>query len=66
MLMRSSVLVLTLFALLPRPFSAQAHGDNGHGLTDDSRFQQALSLFEMWLDAKMDYEDIPAVSVAGV
>jgi len=38
--------------------------DNGDDLTGDPRFQQALGLFEVWLDARMAYEQIPAVSVS--
>ena len=51
----------SLIALLLAPATscAQSAGDP----TDDPRFEQAVDLFEVWLDAKMDYEKIPAVSV---
>ena len=49
---------LLLLFLAPTASCAQS-GDP----TEDPRFQQALELFEVWLDAKMDYEKIPAVSV---
>jgi len=49
---------LLLLFLAPNAGCAQS-GDP----TEDPRFQQALGLFEVWLDAKMDYEEIPAVSV---
>lgn len=44
------------------PIAAQGNGSNG--ITADPRFRQAEALFEAWLDAKMDYEEIPGVSVA--
>lgn len=49
---------LLLLFLAPTAGCAQS-GDP----TEDPRFQQALDLFEVWLDARMDYEKIPAVSV---
>ncbi len=50
--------LLALF-LVPATGCAQSSGDP----TQDPRFQQALDLFEVWLEARMDYEKIPAVSV---
>jgi CubicO group peptidase (beta-lactamase class C family) len=54
----TSIAVLSLIG----PVNAQGNGSNG--IATDPRFQQARALFETWLDAKMDYEEIPAVSVA--
>ena len=49
---------LLLLVLAPTAGCAQSADP-----TEDPRFRQALDLFEVWLDAKMDYERIPAVSV---
>ncbi len=49
---------LPAFVLAPAAGCAQS-GDPA----EDPRFEQAVDLFEVWLDAKMDYEKIPAVSV---
>ncbi|MDE2784753.1 MAG: serine hydrolase [Gemmatimonadota bacterium] len=49
---------LLLLFLVPNASCAQSADP-----TEDPRFQQALDLFEVWLDARMDYEKIPAVSV---
>ena len=49
-----------LLALLLAPATSCAQSADPTG---DPRFQQAVDLFEVWLDAKMDYEKIPAVSV---
>jgi len=53
-----ALLSLLLLFLTPSASCAQSADP-----TADPRFQQALDLFEVWLDAKMDYEKIPAVSV---
>ena len=51
---------LAVLAVLLAPSSGCAHtGDP----TRDPRFEQAVDLFEAWLDAKMDYEKIPGMSV---
>ena len=50
----------SLFLLFLAPTTSCAQSADP---TEDPRFQQALDLFEVWLDAKMDYEKIPAVSV---
>lgn len=50
---------LALAGLAPASGCAQSGGDP----TRDPRFQQAETLFEAWLDAKMAYEKIPGVSV---
>lgn len=56
---RRPVLV-ALFGLLLAPTSGCAQtGDP----TSDPRFEQAVDLFEAWLDARMDYEKIPGMSV---
>ena len=49
-----------LLALLLAPATSCAQSADP---TQDPRFQQAVDLFEVWLDAKMDYEKLPAVSV---
>ena len=49
-----------LLALLLAPATSCAQSADPTG---DPRFQQAVDLFEVWLDAKMDYEKIPGVSV---
>ena len=54
---RAAVLVAAL-ALTPASGCAQT-GE----VTTDPRFEQATELFDLWLDAKMDYENIPGVSV---
>ena len=55
--------LLALCALLVLPASSCAQSGD---LTQDPRFQQAEELFEVWLDAKMDYEKLPSVSVGMV
>ena len=54
----SPTAVLLALILAPSASCAQS-GDP----TQDPRFQQAQDLFEVWLDAKMDYEKLPSVSV---
>ena len=49
---------LVTLLLVPTTACAQS-GDP----TRDPRFEQAVDLFEAWLDAKMDYEKIPGMSV---
>ena len=59
---RSRTFALLLFLpllIVPASGCAQSGGDP----TGDPRFEQAVDLFEVWLDAKMDYEKLPAVSV---
>lgn len=51
---------LALAGLAPAAGCAQTGGDP----VRDVRFQQAETLFEAWLDAKMAYEKIPGVSAA--
>lgn len=64
---RNSVLVpnnlcaLALVCLLITPFVGCARADQDP--TQDPRFVQAVALFEAWLNAKMDYEKIPGISV---
>ncbi len=53
-----ALLALAVLALAPSTGCAQSDP------TGDPRFEQAVDLFEAWLDAKMDYEKIPGVSVA--
>jgi CubicO group peptidase (beta-lactamase class C family) len=52
--------LLSLFVLFLAPTAGCAQSGDP---TEDPRFQQAVDLFEAWLDAEMDYEKIPAVSV---
>ena len=55
--------VALFFAVLlaaPASGCAQGNGDP----VNDPRFDQAVALFEAWLDAKMAYEKIPGVSAA--
>ena len=52
------ILAVLSLLLIPAAGCAQS-GDP----TRDPRFQQAVDLFEAWLDAKMDYEKIPGISV---
>ena len=49
-----------LLALLLAPAAGCAQSPDP---TQDPRFEQAVDLFEAWLDAKMDYEKIPGMSV---
>ena len=49
-----------LLTLLLAPATACAQSGDP---TEDPRFEQAVDLFEAWLDAKMDYEKIPGMSV---
>ena len=51
---------ITLLALLLAPATGCAQSGDPTG---DPRFEQAVDLFEAWLDAKMDYEKIPGMSV---
>ena len=51
---------LAVAALLLTPSSGCAQTADPTG---DPRFEQAVDLFEAWLDAKMDYEKIPGMSV---
>lgn len=51
---------LGLLALILTPTASCAQSADP---TQDPRFQQAMELFEVWLDAKMDYEKIPSVAV---
>lgn len=58
--LRRRPLLVALFGLLLAPTSGCAQtGDP----TQDPRFEQAVDLFEAWLDAKMDYDKIPGMSV---
>ena len=50
---------IVFLSLLMAPAAGCAQSDP----TRDPRFEQAVDLFEAWLDAKMDYEKIPSVSV---
>ena len=59
---RSFIPAFALVVLLLAP-SAGCGQTGGGDPTDDPRFQQAETLFEAWLDAKMAYEKIPGVSV---
>ncbi|MDE2804382.1 MAG: serine hydrolase [Gemmatimonadota bacterium] len=52
-----AMLALCVLAFVPSAGCAQSDP------TRDPRFEQAVDLFEAWLDAKMDYEKLPAVSV---
>ena len=52
--------LLSLFVLFLAPAAGCAQSGDP---TRDPRFQQAVDLFEAWLDAKMDYEKIPGISV---
>jgi CubicO group peptidase (beta-lactamase class C family) len=45
----------------PSLVSAQAHS-----LTDDPRVASALELIEIWMEAEVDYEDLPGVSMGVV
>ncbi len=56
---RTAALFPLPLLLLPATACAQSASDP----TRDPRFQQAAELFEVWLDAKMDYEKIPSVAV---
>ena len=51
---------VVLLVLLFTPSSGCAQSGDP---TRDPRFEQAVDLFEAWLDAKMDYEKIPGMSV---
>ena len=51
---------LGLLALILTPTGSCAQSADP---TQDPRFQQAMELFEVWLDAKMDYEKLPSVAV---
>ena len=55
---RPSHIVLLLVLLIPSSGCAQSADP-----TQDPRFEQAVDLFEAWLDAKMDYEKIPGMSL---
>ncbi len=55
---RPSHIVLLALLLTPSSGCAQT-GDP----TRDPRFEQAVDIFEVWLDARMDYEKIPGMSV---
>ena len=52
-----------VLALAPTMAAGQSANGNGDA-THDPRFEEAVQLFEIWLDAKMAYEKIPGVSVA--
>ena len=52
--------ILAVLSLLMIPAAGCAQSGDP---TADPRFEQAVDLFEAWLDAEMDYEKIPAVSV---
>ena len=54
-----ALLAIVVPGLVPSAGCAQSAGDP----TGDPRFEQAVDLFEAWLDAKMDYEKLPGVSV---
>ena len=60
---RSRSRVVALYSLLLLLVAPTAGCAQSADPTEDPRFQQAVDLFEVWLDAKMDYEKIPAVSV---
>ncbi len=51
---------LGLLALILTPTASCAQSADP---TQDPRFRQAMELFEVWLDAKMDYEKLPSVAV---
>ena len=57
---RAAWLILPAILLAPAAGCAQGNGDPA----SDPRFEQAVALFEAWLEAKMAYEKIPGVSVA--
>ena len=57
---RAAALVLLVTVTAPAAGCAQGNGDPAA----DPRFEQAVAMFEAWLDAKMAYEKIPGVSVA--
>ena len=52
--------LVSLFVLFLAPAAGCAQSGDP---TADPRFQQSVDLFEAWLDAKMDYEKIPGISV---
>ena len=60
---RSRSRIVALYSLLLLLVTPTAGCAQSADPTEDPRFQQAVDLFEVWLDAKMDYEKIPAVSV---
>ncbi|WP_419933938.1 serine hydrolase domain-containing protein [Candidatus Palauibacter sp.] len=57
---RAAAFIFLGFLITPAHGCAQGNGDPAN----DPRFEQAVDLFEAWLDAKMAYEKIPGVSVA--
>lgn len=57
---RAVACVVAVVLAAPASGCAQGNGDP----VNDPRFEQALALFDAWLDAKMAYEKIPGVSAA--
>lgn len=55
----------TLTLLLVAPLMARAQSGPG-ALTDDPRVATVFELIELWVDAQVDYEDIPGVSMGVV